>query len=128
MQLILNITAQPATHNEDRQAALFCCYKDGSLLLDARDNKKPARFYLTPKDSFPWEEFIGKLLIAWQLCDYSDVPMQFRPQKRIPQFVLDGIPEEPLANKLKILATLRKQGYFPALPGRKDTANTATLY
>lgn len=115
MQLILEIIAQPATQNETRQAALFSCSKDGSLVLDARDGKKPARFTLTSKDNFPWEAFIGKLLIAWQLGDYSDVPPQFKPQKRIPQFVLDELPAEPLANKLKVLATLRKQGYFPAL-------------
>ena len=119
MQLVLTIPAQPATQMKERQAALFACYKDGSLLLDARDYQKPARFYLTAKDTFPWEAFLAKMLCAWQLGDYTDVPPQFRPQKRIPQFVLDGLPAEPLANKLKILATLRQQGYFTALPTRK---------
>lgn len=87
--------------------------------MDARDAEKPARFTLTKEDIFPWEEFLGKLLIAWQLGDYSDVPPQFRPQKRIPQFVLDGFPKEPLPSKLKILATLRQQGYFTTLANRK---------
>ena len=119
MQIILEIPAQPATQNESRQAALFSCFKDGSLLLDARDGKKPARFTLGPTDSFPWDSFVSKLLIAWQLADYSDVPNQFRPQKRIPQFVLEGLDLEPLENKLKVLATLRKQGFFPNLPERK---------
>lgn len=119
MQLILNIKAQPATQNESRLAALFSCFKDGSLLMDERDGKKPARFLLTAQDEFPWDEFISKLILAWQLSDYSDVPHQFRPQKRIPPFVLEGLPEEPLENKLKVLATLRKQGYFPPLPERK---------
>ena len=59
------------------------------------------------------------MLCAWQLGDYSDVPPQFRPCKRIPQFVLDGFPAEPLESKLKILATLRTQGFFPALPAKK---------
>lgn len=102
-----------------RQAALFSCFKDGSLLLDARDGQKPARFYLEPKDIFPWEDFISKMLVAWQLADYSDVPPQFRPVKRIPQFVLDGIGSETLENKLKVLASLRKQGYFTRLTGRR---------
>lgn len=119
MQLIIEIPSQPATRNEIRQAALFSCFKDGTLLLDARDQKKPARFYLSAKDIFPWDLFISKLIIAWQLGDYSDVPQQFRPQKRLPQFVLDEIENESLSDKLKILATLRKQGYFPALPERK---------
>jgi len=113
VQLILDIKAQPATRNEVRQAALFMCYKDGSLLLDARDNKKPARFYLTPQDQFPWESFLGKLLVAWQLGDYTDVPPPFRPKKRIPPFVIEGFGAEPLETKFKILA------YFSALPGRK---------
>lgn len=119
MQLILDIIAQPATHNENRQAALFACYKDGSLLMDGRDGKKPGHFTLTRSDHFPWKTFIDKLLIAWQLADMSDVPPQFRPQKRIPQFILDGMPNESEENQLKILATLRKQGYFPALPERR---------
>lgn len=119
MSLILTIPAQPATQMMERQAALFACYKDGSLLLDARDYKKPARFVLTQADNFPWEQFIAKMLYTWQLGEYTDLPQQFRPQKRIPQFVLDGLPAEPLANKLKILATLRQQGYFTALPTRK---------
>jgi len=104
---------------KERRAVLFACYRDGSLLLDSRDFEKPARFTLEKDDTFPWEEFIAKLLIAWQMCDYSDVPPQFQPQKRLPQFVLDGLPSEPITNKLKILATLRTQGYFPALPNRK---------
>ena len=104
---------------KDRRAALFSCFKDGTLLLDARDNQKPARFYLAPSDNFPWETFFAKMLAAWQLGDYADVPPQFRPLKRIPQFVIDGFPAEPLENKCKILATLRKQGYFSALSARK---------
>lgn len=104
---------------KERQAALFACYKDGTLLLDARDYHKPSRFYLSTRDSFPWEQFLEKMLCAWQLGDYSDVPPQFRPCKRIPQFVLDGFPAEPLESKLKILAALRSQGFFPALPAKK---------
>ena len=119
MPLILTIPAQPATHMMERLAALFACYKDGSLLLDARDFKKPARFVLTQADNFPWEQFIEKMLFAWQLGDYTDLPPQFKPLKRIPQFVLDELPAEPTANKLKVLATLRTQGYFPALTARK---------
>ena len=119
MSLILTIPAQPATQMMERQAALFACYKDGTLLLDSLDYKKPARFTLTQSDVFPWDEFIGKMLYAWQLGDYRDLPQQFRPQKRIPQFVLDGIGKEPTASKLKILATLRQQGYFPTLTNRK---------
>ena len=49
---------------KERQAALFACYKDGTLLLD-------------------------------------------------------GFPAEPLESKLKILAALRSQGFFPALPAKK---------
>lgn len=75
-------------------------------------------FTLTPKDIFPWEEFLEKMLVAWQLGDYSDIPLAFQPQKRIPQFVLDGFPRENLQNKLKILATLRSQGFFLPLRGR----------
>ena len=119
MQLVLTIPAQPATQMKERQAALLACYKDGSLLLDARDFEKPARFYLAPADVFPWDEFVGKLLCAWQLCDSSDVPPQFKPLKRIPQYVIDGLPAETTANKLKVLATLRSQGYFSALTARK---------
>lgn len=103
----------------ERKAALFACYRDGSMLLDGRDGLKPPRFYLTPQDNFPWGEFLGKLLFAWQLCENEDVPPQFQPRKRIPQFVLDGFGKEPIESKLKILATLRVQGYFAALPNRR---------
>lgn len=115
MQLILNIPAQNATENKPRKAAVLACYKDGSLLLDARDNLKPARFTMRPSDNFPWTEFIEKLLAAWQLCDYSDVPEAFKPIKQIPPFVIEGLPSEPVPQQLKVLATLRSQGYFTPL-------------
>ena len=120
MQLILNIPAQSATGNTPRKAAVFACYKDGSLQLDARDNLKPARFTMQPSDNFPWTEFIENMLAAWQLCDYSDVPEAFKPIKQIPTFVIEGLPSEPVPQQLKVLATLRSQGYFAPLanPGK----------
>ncbi len=117
--MVLVIQAQPATSNEERQAVLFSCYRDGSLLLEAKDGKKPARFFLKPGDTFPWEQFLPKLLVNWQLSDYKDIPKEFKPLKRIPEFVTDGLLKESLENQLKILATLRSQGYFPSLPLRK---------
>ncbi len=117
--MVLVIPAQPATSNEERQAALFCCYKDGSLLLEEKDGKKPARFFLKRGDIFPWDQFLPKLLANWQLSDYKDVPKAFIPQKRIPEFIIEGFLKESLENQLKILATLRSQGYFPALPQSK---------
>lgn len=116
MDVIIKIPAQPATSNEERLAALSLCFRDGSLLLTGRDAKKPAQFTLKPADNFPWGVFLDKLLVAWQLGDYSDIPLAFRPQKRIPQFVIDGFPNESVPNRLKILATLRSQGYFLPLP------------
>jgi len=118
LKMVLVIPAQPATSNEERQAVLFSCFRDGSLLLDAKDGKKPARFYLKPSDLFPWDQFLPKLLVNWQLSDFKDIPKEFRPQKRIPEFVLEGILKEPLETQLKILATLRAQGYFPPLKAR----------
>lgn len=115
MRMVLVIPAQPATSNEERQAVLLNCYRDGSLLLDAKDGKKPAQFFLKVGDVFPWNQFLPKLLANWQLSDFKDVPKEFIPQKRIPEFVLEGILNEPLENQLKVLATLRKQGYFSAL-------------
>lgn len=120
MKIVLVISAQPATLFEERQAVLLSCYRDGSLLLEGKDGKKPAQFFMNTSDDFPWGEFIQKMLVAWQLSDYEGVPKEFRPQKRIPQFVLDGITSEPQMNQLKILATLRQQGYFTSLPPRKD--------
>ncbi len=119
MKLILVIPPQPATQNIERQAVLFSCYRDGTLLLEGKDGQKPARFFLTAQDKFPWEEFIKKMLVAWQLGDYSDLPREFQPQKRIPPFVTDGLLSETLPNQLKVLATLRQQGYFPALSIQK---------
>ena len=113
--MVLVIPAQQATSNEERLAALFCCYRDGSLQLEGKDGKKPARFFLKPGDTFPWDQFLPKLLVNWQLSDYNNIPKEFIPQKRIPEFVLEGILKEPLENQLKILATLRKQGYFCSL-------------
>ena len=118
LKMVLVIQAQPATSNEERQAVLFSCYRDGSLLLEAKDGKKPARFFLKPGDTFPWEQFLPKLLVNWQLSDYKDIPKEFKPQKRIPEFVTEGLLKEPLENQLKILATLRAQGYFPALKNK----------
>ena len=117
--MVLVIPAQPATSNEERRAMLLGCYRDGSLLLEAKDSKKPARFYLNPKDIFPWDQFLPKLLVNWQLSEFKDVPKEFKPQKRIPEFVIEGFLKETLGNQLKILATLRSQGYFSALPTRK---------
>ena len=98
---------------------LFSCFRDGSLLMEAKDGKKPARFFLKPGDVFPWDQFLSKLLVNWQLSDYKDIPKEFKPQKRIPDFVLEGLLKEPLDAQLKILATLRAQGYFPSLSNRK---------
>ena len=99
---------------------LFSCYRDGTLLLDGKDGLEPARFFLTPQDRFPWEDFIKKMLVAWQLGDYTGLPREFHPQKRIPAFVTEGLLNEPLPNQLKILATLRQQGYFPALSNKTE--------
>lgn len=120
MKIINVIPPQAATENQERQGTILRCFRDGSILIDARDSKKPARFYLTPKDNFPWAVFIEKMLVAWQLADMESLPPEFRPQKRLPQFVLDDLPKETQANQLKALATLRQQGYFSPLPLRKE--------
>lgn len=117
--MVLIIPAQPATQNRERQAVLFSCFRDGSILMDAKDGQKPPRFYLKSSDKFPWDQFIPKLLVNWQLSAYKDLPREFKPLKRIPDFVLQGILQENEANQLKILATLRSQGYFLPLPLRK---------
>jgi len=116
VQLVLEIEAQPATNGVARQGALASCRRDGSLFIESRDGLKPAQFSLSPADKFPWDQFLPKLLAAWQMGDMEDVPAAFRPQKRIPEFVLEGFSREPLENQLKILSTLRKQGFFPKLP------------
>lgn len=116
--MVLVIPAQPATQNMERQAVLSCCYRDGSLLLEGKDGQKPPRFFMKAGDKFPWDQFIPKLLANWQLSEYKDVPREFKPQKRIPGYVLEGILQETEANQLKVLATLRKQGYFPPLKGK----------
>ena len=115
MQLVLEIEAQPATLGVARQGVLTSCHRDGSLFIESRDGIKPAHFTLTSSDKFPWNQFLPKLLTAWQLGDMEDVPHAFRPQKRLPEFVLEGFGNEPLENQLKILSTLRKQGFFPKL-------------
>jgi len=115
VQLVLEIPAQEATRGVKRQGSVFSCHRDGSLVIEARDGLKPARFTLSSTDSFPWEQFLQKLLISWQLGDMEDVPAAFRPKKRLPEFVLEGFDREPRENQLKILSTLRKQGFFPAL-------------
>ncbi|SHK64190.1 hypothetical protein [Fibrobacter sp. UWEL] len=119
MKIVLVIPPQAATQNQERQGSVLGCFRDGSLLIDGKDGKKPAQFYLTPKDNFPWGQFIEKMLVGWQLANMEDIPPEFRPQKRLPQFVLDGILQETQANQLKILATLRQQGYFSPLPQPK---------
>ena len=85
-------------------------------MIESRDGLKPGQFTLSPADKFPWDQFLPKLLAAWQMGDMEDIPAAFRPQKRIPEFVLEGFDKEPLENQLKILSTLRKQGFFPKLP------------
>ena len=123
MDIIVKIPAQPATSNEERLAALSYCFRDGSLLLTERDKKKPAQFTLKPTDVFPWGDYLEKLLVAWQLGDYKDIPLAFQPQKRIPQFVIDAFPAESVQNRLKALATLRSQGYFLPLPNPGSQAH-----
>ncbi len=116
--MVLVIPAQSATSNEERRAVLLSCYRDGSLLLDAKDGQKPARFFLKQGDIFPWDQFLPKLLANWQLSDFNDIPREFVPKKRIPEFVIEGFLGEPLETQLKILSTLRKQGYFSTLKSR----------
>lgn len=120
MKIISVIPPQAATQNQERQGTVLQCFRDGALLIEGKDGKKPARFYMTTKDNFPWGNFIQKMLVAWQLSDYEGVPREFRPLKRIPQFVLDNILKETPANQLKVLAALRQQGYFCTLPTRKE--------
>lgn len=119
MKIIVVIPPQAATDNQERLGSVLRCFRDGSILIDGRDRKKPAQFYLTPRDNFPWGQFIEKILVGWQLANMEDIPPEFRPLKRLPQFVLDGILQETQPNQLKILATLRQQGYFCELPQPK---------
>lgn len=120
MKIVIVIPSQVATGNQERLGTVLKCFRDGSMLIDGKDGKKPAQFHLTPKDNFPWDQFIDKMLVGWQLANMEDIPQEFRPLKRLPQFVLDGILKESQPNQLKILATLRQQGYFCELPLRKE--------
>jgi hypothetical protein len=112
--MVLVIPAQPATSNEERRAMLLGCYRDGSLLLEAKDSKKPARFYINPKDIFPWDQFLPKLLVNWQLSEFKDVPKEFKPQKRILYIIF--ITNQDI--DFVVFATidrLKKQFYFASI-------------
>mgnify|MGYP004449332967 CR=1 FL=1 len=115
MQITLNIQAQPSTQNRARKAVLFSCHRDGTIVLECIDGEKPAKITLTATDIFPWDEMLSKLLLNWKLGDIESVPSPFRPTQRIPEYIVEGFEKEPISNKLKILAELRRQGYFPPL-------------
>lgn len=57
MEIVLEIAPQKATNLKKRLAVLEQCFRDGSLLLSARDGEKPAQFVLKSIDSFPWLAF-----------------------------------------------------------------------
>lgn len=118
MELILEIAPQKATNLKKRLAVLEQCFQDGSLLLNARDGKKPAQFTLTPEDDFPWEAFFKKLRVLWWASSHESIPYAFRLQKRVSEELLNQMDFLKGQDLLKALAALRANKYFPPLPKR----------
>jgi hypothetical protein len=122
MEIILEIPSQKSTYDKTRLATVIRVYEDGGILLEARDNSKPAQFRLQPGDSFPWLFFLKKVCVAWHLSAMRALPFEFRPLRRIPQEIVDAIPDLGEKDAFKILDALRAQEYLPKLPkfGKKS--------
>ncbi|HOG68166.1 MAG TPA: hypothetical protein PLT31_02770 [Fibrobacteraceae bacterium] len=116
MEIVLEIAPQKATHLKKRLAVLEQYFRDGSLLLSARDGEKPAQFILHSKDSFPWLAFFKKLRVFWWASSHQAIPYAFRLQKRVPEELLAELDLLSEPELLDALAALRANKYFPPLP------------
>ncbi|MDR1759386.1 MAG: hypothetical protein LBR60_02535 [Fibrobacter sp.] len=116
MEIVLDIPSQKDTGFMPRQAVLLAAYDNGSLLLDERDFRKPARFWLNASSVFPWAAFLRKVFVAWQISAVKTLPKEFRPLQRIPPDILHllsyDIPESSL---LEIIRELRRRSFLPPL-------------
>lgn len=115
MEIILEIPPQEETRFISRQVVLLAAYDNGSMLLEGRDFQKPERFHLTSQASFPWYSFFQKVFVAWHLSSIKSLPKAFRPQRRIPQNILDSISKLPENALLKVIQELRNHSYLPPL-------------
>lgn len=116
MEIVLEIPPQNSTHQIRRLAKVIQVFEDGGMLLEGRDNHKPALFRLQPRDSFPWLFFLQKVCVAWELSRLQAIPYEFHPLQRIPQEIVDIIPKASEKDALRIFETLRTQGFLPKLP------------
>lgn len=113
MELILQIPAQPATRNEQRQMVLTGLDFLQSVTLEARDSKLPSRLIL-PKEKFPWAQFLQKLSVAWKLSRNDAIAPEFRLQKKLPDIFEGLIPQLSDKESLELLERLGKARFFSA--------------
>lgn len=118
MPILIEIPEQKATSFQKRQAVLLECDKNGYMKLEGKDALRPSVFFLSAEDQFPWKSFLEKLKVAWFRSANQVIPRAFQLQKRITDDILtemDRIEEKDIP---KVLAALRKNGFFKPLPNR----------
>jgi hypothetical protein len=114
MEIILQISPQPATLNVSRQMTVTDIDPQGCIQAEARDAKLPAIIRFAPGDPFPWAQFLKKVAVLWELSRSEALPKPFRLKKKLPPEVVENIPKLDDAAALTLFKTLGKLGFLSA--------------
>lgn len=114
MEIVLQIPAQPATEGVPRQMVLVEIDFQNGVIVEARDAKHPARIRFVKGDIFPWDQFLQKLAVYWQLSRNDAIPRKFRLKKKLPQELNDWIPKLTSKESLTVLKQLNDAGFITA--------------
>lgn len=108
MDIILEIPAQSATYGISRQMRLVQISQEGLPIAEACDALLPARICFSERDNFPWDAYLNKISIFWQLSKNDLLPYAFRLKKNIPEELYKAIPRLSANEALDLLHKLGK--------------------
>lgn len=114
MEIIVQIPPQPLTLNEPRSMTVLGMDFQNAVITEARDGKLPAQIRFTESDPFPWEQFLQKLAVLWQLSQNDAIPKVFRLKKTLPQQIVDLLPQVAAKDSLNVLKQLGSAGFISA--------------
>lgn len=114
MEIILQIPAQRATQNIPRQMTVTGIDFQNGVLAEARDAKLPGTLRFTEHDDFPWDQFLQKLAVLWQLSQNGNIPPAFRLKKKLPTGISENIPSLTSRDSLRLLEKLGALGFISA--------------
>lgn len=106
MEIILQIPPQPLTLNEARSMTVLGMDFQNAIITEARDGKLPAQIRFTENDPFPWGQLLQKLAVLWQLSQNDAISKDFRLKNKLPQQIVDLLPQVAEKDSLNVLKQL----------------------